>query len=174
VIVLLTIIWLVEVVNLFSGHGLFHWGILPRDMSGLIGIVFAPFIHGSLWHAISNTVPLLILGLLASVSQGSRFISMTVIIILFTGIGVWLVGRGVYHVGASGLVFGYFGALLMAAFVDRNMKSLLAALITILLYGGLVFGLLPIASGISVESHLLGFLSGVGYIWITRKRVRHQ
>ncbi|MEP3247524.1 MAG: rhomboid family intramembrane serine protease [Sneathiella sp.] len=167
---LLIVIWVVEILNLFAGHSLSVWGILPRDTSGLIGIPFAPFLHGSLLHAVSNTVPLLILGGLAILSFGNRFVSLTVVIITLSGIGVWLFGRDAYHVGASGLIFGYFGALLASAFIDRRLSSVLTALITVVLYGGLVFGLLPLVPGVSVESHFFGLISGVAFVWYGRQR----
>ena len=169
VLILVAVIWIVEAVNLIMGHGLATWGILPRSLSGLIGIPLAPFIHAGIWHAISNTLPILILGGLMLALDRTRFWLITAAIILLSGALVWLFARSSYHVGASGLVFGYFGALLARAIIERSPKSILIAVITVTLYGGLLWGILPLRSYISFESHFFGLVAGITYIWIAHK-----
>ncbi len=168
-IFLLAVIWGVEAVNLIMGHGLASWGILPRSISGLIGIPLAPFIHGSLVHAVSNTVPLIVLGGLTLTAGRGRFWEATILIVLLSGALVWIFARGAYHIGASGLVFGYFGILLARAVFERSIVSFAIAAITVALYGGLIWGVLPSRSYISFEAHLFGLIAGVAVAWLERR-----
>ncbi|MGY8936800.1 MAG: rhomboid family intramembrane serine protease [Alphaproteobacteria bacterium] len=167
VILFVTAIWIVEIANFFLGHGLTAWGIWPRQASGLSGIPLAPFLHGGLWHAASNTLPLLILGSLMIVGGRARFWAMTTGIVLLGGFLVWLFARNALHVGASGLVFGYFGALLSRAYFERNLLSIVIACATVLLYGGILWGILPLRSHISFEGHLFGLVAGVVMAWLS-------
>ncbi len=169
VIVLVAAIWVVEVVNFLLGHGLTSWGILPRRVSGLVGIPLAPFLHAGLWHAVSNTVPLLILGALTLIGGKTRFWASTVGIVLLSGVLVWLFARGVPHVGASGLVFGYFGALLARAYFERGLVSIAVACMTMILYGGILWGILPLRSYTSFEGHLFGLIAGIAVAWLDHK-----
>ena len=169
VLTLVAIIWTVEIVNFLLGHRLTTFGVLPRSSSGLTGIFLSPFIHAGFWHTVSNTVPLLILGSLTLTADKARFWITTFTIILLSGTFVWLFARNSYHVGASGLVFGYFGALITRAIIERSLKSILMAMITITLYGGLLWGILPLRSYISFEGHFFGLIAGITYIWIIHK-----
>ena len=169
VIVLVTAIWVVEIVNFLLGHGLTSWGLVPRRVSGLIGIPLAPFLHAGLWHAVSNTVPLLILGALTLIGGKTRFWASTVGIVLLSGLLVWLFARGVPHVGASGLVLGYFGSLLARAYFERSLVSIAVAFLTMICYGGLLWGILPLRSYISYESHLFGLIAGISVAWLDHK-----
>lgn len=171
-IILVGAIWLVETVNFFLGHGLTSWGILPRSLGGLMGIPLAPFIHAGLWHAVSNTVPIIILGGLTLAAGEKRFWSTTLGVILLTGILVWLFARSAYHVGASGLVFGYFGVLMGRAVIERGVVSIVIAVATIALYGGLLWGVLPLRNFVSFESHLFGLLAGIAIVWFENKFVK--
>ena len=169
VLILVTLIWTVEIVNFLSGHSLTTFGVQPRSSNGLIGIFLSPFIHAGFWHTVSNTVPLFILGGLTLAADKARFWMTTAAIILLSGTLVWLFARNSYHVGASGLVFGYFGALITRAILERNIKSIILAMITITLYGGLLWGILPLRSYISFEGHFFGLLAGIAYIWIIHR-----
>ena len=172
VLVLVGVIWAVEIVNLLTGHVLVSWGILPRSLSGLIGIPLAPLIHGGLWHTLSNTVPLALLGTLTLASGRKRFWQTTIAIALLSGALVWLFAREAYHVGASSLVFGYFGAILASAFTERSLSSMAIAFATLVIYGGLLWGLLPLRNHISFEGHLFGFVAGIAVVWIGRRLAR--
>ena len=169
IIILVVVIWAVEIVNFFFGHGLTNWGILPRSITGLIGIPLAPFIHGGFWHTVSNTIPILILGGLTLVSSEKRFWSSTIGAIVLTGIPVWLFARSSYHVGASGLVFAYFGILMGRAFLERSIMAVIVAGVTVILYGGMLWGVLPIRSFVSFESHLFGLIAGVVVVWLDNR-----
>ena len=169
VLVLVAVIWLVEVVNLILGHRLAVWGILPRNLGGLIGIPLAPFLHAGLWHAASNTIPLIILGGLTMTAGSKRFWTATVGITLLSGAFIWLFARGAYHVGASGLIFGYFGALLARAVIERTILSIVIGGATVTLYGGILWGVLPIRSYISFEGHLFGLIAGIAIVWLDHR-----
>jgi membrane associated rhomboid family serine protease len=161
VLVLLIIIWIVEIVNLFTGHSLYIYGVLPREISGLKGILLHPFIHASLQHLISNSVPLVVLGFLVALDGTWQFVKTSIWIILCGGILLWLFGRSSFHVGASLLIFGYFGYVVMRAVSKKTISSVIIAILTIFFYGGLIYGLVPLNNHISWEGHLFGLLSGI-------------
>ncbi len=156
------VIWLAELVDLFFLRGsLDYLGIRPRDLGWLWGIVLAPFLHGGMPHLIANTVPLLMLGWLVGVRRRVDFFLVTAVVTLLGGLGVWLLARpGTIHLGASGVVFGYLGYLLLRAWFERSAAAMLIALIAGFLYGGALWGLLPTQPGISWEGHLFGFAGG--------------
>jgi len=157
-----SVIWLTELVDLLFLRGsLDYLGIRPRDLGWLWGIVLAPFLHGGMAHLIANTVPLLVLGWLVAVRRRVDFFLVTAVVTLLGGLGVWLLARpGTIHLGASGVVFGYLGYLLLRAWFERSAAAMLVALIAGFLYGGALWGLLPTQPGISWEGHLFGFAGG--------------
>jgi membrane associated rhomboid family serine protease len=169
VLILVGVIWVVEIVNLVLGNALVSWGILPRSLGGLIGIPLAPLIHAGFWHAVSNTIPLLILGALTLAGGQRKFWEITISVTLLSGALVWVFAREAYHVGASGLVFGYFGVIMARAYIDRSITAVAIAVVTVLAYGGLIWGLLPLRSYVSYESHLFGLIAGFGVVWLDRK-----
>lgn len=155
------IIWIVELANLLMGHRLNILGIHPRTVAGLPGIVLSPFLHTGIGHVLLNTIPLVILGWLVVLHGPRVFLEVSLLIILVSGLGVWLVGRSGYHVGASGLIFGYFGYLVARGWYERSLSSILIAVVTIVLYGGILLGVLPFRAGVSWEAHLFGLLGGI-------------
>ena len=165
----LAVMWVVEIINGFIGHWLSLWGILPRTTPGLIGIPLSPFLHGSFNHVLSNTIPFLVLGGLVGLRGGQKLVGISLFIIVAGGAGVWLLGRPAVHVGASGLVFGYFGYLVANGWFDRRPLSILAAIAVILVYGSLVFGVIPTTGFVSWEAHLFGLLAGVLAARLTRR-----
>lgn len=158
---LVATLWIIEIVNLLLGHQLCRYGIFPRTPQGLSGIPFSPFLHGSLAHLFLNTGPLVILGGLVLVNGRTAFIRSTITIVLISGIGIWLIGRSAYHIGASALIFGYFGYLLTNGVIKQEMKSIFLALVAVAAYGGLFWGLLPTVSYVSWEGHICGFVAGI-------------
>ncbi len=156
------LIWVIELINFSIGHRLSDWGILPRTLKGLKGIPLSPFLHASLIHIIMNTIPLAVLGGFVILHGRRTFFEVSIIIILVSGAALWLFGRSSCHVGASGLIFGYFGYLVLCAWYDRSLKSFIIAFATVFLYGGvIIWGMLPIFSHISWEGHLFGLLAGI-------------
>ena len=138
-----------------------QYGIHPRNIFGLLGIIFSPFLHGSFFHLISNSFGLLIFGCALSVVDRKKFMEVTLGIIILGGLGTWLLGRNANHVGASGLIFGYFGYLLSLGIFQKKIKYIGISMLTFFFYGGMIFGVLPSSSYISFESHLFGFIAGV-------------
>lgn len=137
------------------------YGIVPRDLVGLRGIPLAPFLHADFAHLSANTLPLFILGSLIGFKGVVRLAQVSVSVILLGGFALWVVGRDGVHLGASMVVFGYFGYLVAAAFFERNARSIWLAWIATLLYGGIIWGALPSNSAVSWEGHLCGLIAGV-------------
>ncbi len=159
--IVLIAMWLVEVVNWALGHRLNAYGIEPRTVGGLGGILAAPLLHASFAHLASNTVGLAALGALVSLRGERCFVVVTVFVALAGGLATWLFARSAFHVGASLLVFGYFGYLLTRGIVERTASALIIALLVATVYGGLLFGVLP-SRGTSFEGHFFGLLAGAG------------
>lgn len=159
---LVGLMWLSELadVTIFGG-ALDLGGIRPRTEAGLWGILFAPFLHAGFAHLVANTGPLLVLGWLVLLRGLRDFLRVTAAAVLVGGLGVWLVGGpGTVHVGASGLVFGYLGYLFLRGYWERSPSAILVAAAAAVLYGGVLWGLLPLVHGVSWEGHLFGFAGG--------------
>jgi membrane associated rhomboid family serine protease len=152
-------IWIIHFVAMFLPF-IQNYGIVPRTATGLVGVVSSPFLHGSWSHLYANTGSLLIFGIALSLLESKKYLSIVVKVVVLGGLMTWLMGRSANHIGASGLVFGLFGYLLLVGFFKRNLKYILVSLIMLVSYGGIVFGVLPGQSGISWEQHLFGFVSG--------------
>ena len=127
----------------------------------LSGIPLSPFLHGSFAHLILNTVPLVTLGSFVAFYGTRIFLTVSLWIILLSGAALWLFGRSAYHVGASSVLFGYFGYLVARGWYERSVTALLVAFLTLGLYGGMVWGVLPTRYYVSWEGHLFGLLAGV-------------
>lgn len=166
----LAIMWLVEVVDTAAlDSRLQTHGIEPRRSDGLEGILFAPLLHGGWAHIISNSVPFLVLGALVMTYGLRRWVTATAVITVGGGSLTWLMGRSGIHIGASILVFGYFGFLLGMAWFERSLKSIGIAVVVAVLYGGLIWGVLPSGSGVSWEGHLFGVIAGIGASYLTSR-----
>ena len=172
---LVIVIWAVQVANFVLGYEPNQWfGLEPRDLGGLIGIPMSPILHAGFQHAAANTVPLIILGAMAAMAAPKRFFEATIIIVFLGGLLVWLLARGGnrIHVGASGLVFGYFGFVVALGILERSFKAIFLAAAAAMLYGGMIWGVLPTDSRVSWESHLFGALAGAAAAWILRMDAR--
>jgi membrane associated rhomboid family serine protease len=157
------IFWIIEIIDhVIFQSSLDRFGIRPRNLIGLRGIIFAPFLHGGFGHLIANTIPFLTLGWLTMIQETSDFYIVSILAAIIGGIGVWLfAGTGSIHIGASILIYGYLGFLLFRGFFQKNLPSILVSVIVFFLYGGLVFGVLPSQTGVSWQGHLFGFIGGV-------------
>ncbi|MCH2095079.1 MAG: rhomboid family intramembrane serine protease [Rhodobacteraceae bacterium] len=165
-------LWLIQLINWASGYGLNRaFGLIPRQLMGIDGILGMPLLHGSFAHLASNTPPLLVLGALLAATATRALISVNVIIVLLGGSLVWLFGGSAIHIGASGLVFGWFGFLVARGFVDRSVITLVAAAAVGLTYGSIIWGMFPGQSGVSWESHLFGALAGAVAACVVRTAV---
>jgi len=141
--------------------GLDQYGIIPRNLIGLRGIIFAPFLHGGIGHLIGNTIPFLVLGWLVMLREISDFVAVSVLSALVGGLGTWIFGSPGVHIGASGVIFGYLGYLLARGYFERSALAIAMSLFVATLYGSLIWGVLPLQQGISWEGHLFGFLGGI-------------
>ncbi len=157
----LAAMWGIEVADsVVLDEALQRNGLRPRRRDGLDGIAWAPFLHSDYGHVASNSVPLLVLGGLVA-ARGRRYWGwVTCAAILLGGGLTWLLAGDGMHIGASGVVFGYFGAILGAAIFERRIRALGAALIALGFYSSLIAGLVP-QEAISWEGHLFGLVGGV-------------
>lgn len=154
--------WVTFIATWISGGALLWLGVVPRTTMGLRGILFAPLLHGSMAHLLANTIPFLILGWLVMLRDSRHFTTVTVISMLSSGLAAWLLGApGSVHVGASGLVFGYLGFLMLAGWYARSATSILLSIAVTIVWGSLAFGVLPTQAGISWQAHLGGFIGGI-------------
>ncbi|MDX1663175.1 MAG: rhomboid family intramembrane serine protease [Candidatus Promineifilaceae bacterium] len=162
-VVLVGAAWMIEAVDvLFLRQALNNFGIRPRETASLAGIFLMPLLHGGFGHLIANTLPFIVLGWLVMLRRVGEFAAVTVITLLFSGVGLWLFGiSGAVYIGASGLVFGYLGYLLLRAYFERSAQAIFIAVIVAFAYGGLLLGLFPQRPGVSWEAHLLGFFGGI-------------
>jgi membrane associated rhomboid family serine protease len=158
----LAVFWAVFVVNTLLGGSLLVLGVIPRTTIGLRGILFAPFLHASLNHIVANSIPFLALGWMVMLRDERHFIPVTVAGMVGSGLAAWLLGSpGSVHIGASGVIFGYLGFLMLTGWYTRSFGSILLSIVVTVLWGGLVLGMMPGAPGISWQAHIGGFLGGV-------------
>ncbi|MEV7304012.1 rhomboid family intramembrane serine protease [Streptomyces clavifer] len=163
------LLWLLEGIDTMTGHSLDTYGISPREPSELLDVVPAAFLHSGWEHVASNSVPLLVLGFIAALAGIRRFAAVVLVVIVTGGLGVWLTAPpNTVTLGASGVVFGLFGYLLVRGFVDRRPLDIVVGLIIAAVYGSLLWGVLPTDSGISWQGHLFGLVGGVAAAFVLR------
>lgn len=156
----LAAMWTIEIVDtVVLDSELQTNGIHPREFAELDGVLWAPFLHSNFAHLVSNSIPILVLGSLVALRGVRYWAWMTAAIIIIGGGLTWLLGGSGNHIGASGVVFGYFGALMGAAVFERRIAALATALVALFLYSSILVGLIP-QIGISWEGHLFGLLAG--------------
>ncbi|KRV50951.1 peptidase S54 [Wenjunlia vitaminophila] len=164
------LLWLLEAVDTARDHRLDQYGIVPRQVGELADVIPASFMHFGYDHVAANSVPLLVLGFLAAARGLSRFFAVATFIIVASGVGVWLVApANTNTAGASGLIFGLFGYLLVRGFVDRKVLDVVVGVGVAVLYGSILWGVLPTDSGISWQGHLFGLLGGVAAPFVFRR-----
>jgi membrane associated rhomboid family serine protease len=155
-------LWGFNIVNWILGSPLNIFGIYPRHILGLLGIIFSPILHKNFNHLFFNSIPLFTLGLAILARGLPIFLEVTGFVVILGGFGVWLFARRAMHIGASGLVSGYFGYILATAYFDPSATALLLALVVVYYFGSIFLGIFPQEEKISWESHLFGFLAGIG------------
>ncbi|MFB8758638.1 rhomboid family intramembrane serine protease [Streptomyces nigra] len=166
------LLWLLELVDVLGGHALDGFGIVPRTPSELVDVVPAAFVHFGFAHVAANTVPLLVLGFLAALGGIRRFAAVCALVVVADGLGVWLISpSGTNTAGASGLIFGLFGFLLVTGFVERRPLGVLVGVLVAAVWGGsMLAGLAPTQSGVSWQGHLVGLVAGVAAAFVLRRR----
>jgi len=158
---LVAVLWVVHLFQFFTGIDLGFMGIFPREAWGLKGILAAPLIHADWHHLFSNSVPILLLTTTTFLFYNRVALRSFLMIYLLTGITVWLFARDVFHIGASGVVYGLVSFIFWNGIFRRSLQAIVLALIITFLYSGYFAGILPNQEGISWESHLLGGLVGI-------------
>jgi membrane associated rhomboid family serine protease len=163
--------WVVEVINTLDSNGLDSDGIYPRNFGHIWGIVTAPFLHVSFAHLISNTIPLVFMGVIIALRGALRVAAVTLIVIVIGGLGTWLIAPAhSITVGASGVVFGYAAYLLTRGAFDRSLLELLTGGVVGLVWGGALLASLVPHYGISWQGHLCGAIAGVIAAWLLASR----
>lgn len=167
-LILLMFMWAIRIFESVTRISMGSYGILPRRLSGLKGILTAPLIHGSYSHLFNNTIPFLVASVVI-VFFYKRISGLVIALIwLITGFLVWLFAKPAYHIGASGVVYGMVSFIFWTGLFNRDRKSIVLALIMLFLYSGMFIGILPDQPGISWESHLLGGLTGILVAYLFR------
>ncbi len=172
------LLWALELVDLFLlGGRLDAFGVAPRTMDGLLGIFAAPFLHGGLGHLVANTVPLVVLGFLATSRKKMDFWVVAFASTLVGGLGTWLIApAGSVHIGASGVIFGLLGFLMGRGMFERRAGAIAMSTLVTFLFGGMLWGVLPVVAGagISWQMHLFGYLGGLLTSWQLAKGLRRR
>ncbi|MBT2368759.1 rhomboid family intramembrane serine protease [Streptomyces sp. ISL-10] len=164
------LLWLLEAVDVATGHALDAYGVVSREPGELIDVVPSAFVHFGFGHVAANSVPLLIFGFLAALGGIRRFLAVSLLIILIDGVGVWLFSpANVNTAGASGLVFGLFGYLVARGFVERRLRDAVVGLLVGAVWGSSILaGISPANTGVSWQGHLFGLLAGVAAAFVFR------
>lgn len=172
--VLTVLMWVSELVDQALGGALDRFGIQPRDVDSLGGILAAPLLHSGIPHLVANTSTFVVLGILTALMT-RRFWAVTLGIVVVGGLGVWLIGQpNTVHIGASGLVYGYAAFLIAYGWFARRPLPALVAVAVFLTYGGIVWGVLPTDQRVSWEGHLFGAVAGVLMARWAGRRARRE
>lgn len=163
---LMAILWGVHILNAILGYRLNYLGIYPRNIFGIPGILFSPLLHGSFNHLFFNSLPLFILMNFILLGGIQLLIWVTLIVTVVSGILTWLFGRKAIHVGASGLIMGYWSYLLINAYHNPTLLSLVLGIVCIYYLGGLFFHIFPSEDSVSWEGHIFGLIAGVVAFYI--------
>lgn len=156
-------LWIIELFDWLVLRGaLDGLGIQPRTLGGLQAIVVAPWLHAGFGHLFANTIPLIVLGWFVMLRRMTDFFIVAIASLLVSGLGIWLFGgASSIHLGISGVIFGFFGYLLARGYYERSVVAIVMAFAAFLIYGGMIWGMLPLQQGISWQGHLFGFVGGV-------------
>jgi membrane associated rhomboid family serine protease len=151
----------VHMLNISSGGALMILGIIPRRWYGLLGVFFSPFLHGSFTHLLFNSLPLIVLVNVLLLGGDLRFFIISSQIAIMGGLATWLFGRDAIHIGASGLILGYMGYVMVYGYLDPSMMTTIILLVLLYYIGGILMGLMPSDEGVSWEGHVFGFFAGI-------------
>lgn len=159
-VALMWLTYFIQLIN-FTDYDLSNLGVWPRHKSGLYGILFSPFLHGSFDHLLSNSGPMLILGTMLVMFYRAIWFRSFVMLYLLAGLGLWMGGRDNIHIGASGIVYALAAFLITIGLLRLEIKLVAISFLVIFLYGGIVWGILPILEHVSWEGHLFGMMGGI-------------
>lgn len=170
-VLLITIIKVVEVI---FGYSFIPFGLYPRTLHGLLGIITSPLIHANFDHLYSNAIPLLVLGVSINYFNPESSKKVFLISYFLTETLVWIFARGSYHIGASGIVYALVSFFFFSGIIKKDRRAMTLSLLVVFLYGGLAYGIFPVKEGISWESHLLGGLVGIFMAFLFKKKDVYQ
>lgn len=179
VLMFVALIWVIQVAALFGslrldgtmvGQSNWAWGLEPRTFNGLLGIFSMPFIHGSIEHVAGNSFGLLVLGGLLCMTAPEKMWRLTFFIVLVGGFGVWLFGRPLVHVGASGVIFGWIGFLLLRGAIERQVIPIVGSLVVGWFSADQVLGVFSSDASVSWEGHLFSLLAGAAAVFVFRTK----
>lgn len=161
--------WCVKLIELVLELDLSAYGIFPRKLGGLPGVIASPFLHSDFTHLISNSIPFMILGFLMIYSYRRVAFKAFLMIWIMSGFLVWITGRQSYHIGASNIVYGFTFYIFFSGIFRKNIQSVVLSLFVVFAYGSIFWGILPLRPEISWEGHLAGALIGGVLAFIYRK-----
>lgn len=164
------LLWIIEFLQWSSDLEMGRLGVSPRTFSGLKGILFSPLIHGGWAHLASNTIPLLVLGFMMIYFYHHIAYRVLLFIWLIDGLGIWLIGRESYHIGASGIVYGMASFLFFSGVLRKNRQLLALSLAIVFIYGSMIWGMFPYVTDVSWEAHFVGFAAGVCFAFYYRQK----
>jgi len=162
------VLWGMYILTLLTGRKLLYLGIIPRHLLGLIGIIFAPFLHADFNHIFFNTIPLLVLSDFVLINGLPYFIKTLTSIMLISGLLTWAFARPAIHIGASGVITGLWSLLMINAYQHPSLTTIILGIICIYYFAGIFLGIFPSQKGISWEGHLFGLISGVLTGWMIK------
>ena len=151
----------VHFLNILTGGYLRSFGLEPRELSSIYTILLSPWLHGDITHLLSNLSILVVLAFLCLLQGVRYFVRASAIIIIVSGLLVWLFGRNAIHIGASGWIFGLWSLTIALAWFDRSFLNIMVGIGVLIFYGSMIVGLVPSSAPISFEGHIFGALSGV-------------
>jgi membrane associated rhomboid family serine protease len=168
-LVIVGIFWFMFFATVLTGYRLNRLGVYPRHLLGVPGIFFHSFLHGDFNHLFFNSIPLFVLVDFILIEGLPVFLHISLTIILLSGAAVWCFGRRAIHIGASSLIMGYWGYLLLNAYQHPSVSTVILAIVCLYYFGGFLFDLFPREEKVSWEGHLFGFLAGIVsvYLWNT-------
>ncbi|WP_344803582.1 rhomboid family intramembrane serine protease [Microlunatus ginsengisoli] len=170
-VIALGVLWLSELVDQLSGNQLDYYGIHARELDGLPEIYTAPLLHGGWEHLMANSGPFFVLGLLVLLGGALRWVVTTLISVTVSGLAAWvLTPIGTIVLGASGLIFGWLTYLLVRGILTRRPAQVIMGIAVLVVYGGMIWGVLPGAAGISWQAHLGGAAGGILAAWLLHRR----
>jgi membrane associated rhomboid family serine protease len=163
------LLWIIKISEIIFNLNFATFGILPGSIRGIPGILLAPLIHANIKHLFSNSLPILFLG--TGIIYFYRNSSYKVFCLIYLGTGIfdWIFARKAYHIGASGIIYGLVTFLFFSGIIRRDTRAIALALLVTFLYGSLIWGVLPLDSGVSWESHLFGSIMGIFCAFLYKK-----